>query len=328
MKLSFPGGKKFAFTIIDDTDDAFLGCIEPIYDFLHSKGIRSTKTVWVYPPRDQESKGHSLQHRGYRAFVQKLQDRGFEIGLHNVGSGKFYRNEILAGLEEYKDCLGKYPDIHINHSYNADSIYGGNKRFSFPFSMIVEMMHPAYARRYLGEVVGSPHFWGDVHKDIIRYSRNFETDCLNTLKFNPYMPYVDGQKAEFANKWFSATFSPNQWVFKRVVTKEAIDKLEEEGGVCILYTHLGYYTLSGEIDRNFVDIITYLAEKDSVWLAPVSTILDYLDCARNAGVSEKLPTLARWRMEFKYLWIRFKYRYLVKIDDHTFKRKRSAMAAK
>ena len=41
---------KFRFSIIDDTDDATLENIKPVYDFLHKKKIYITKTVWVYPP--------------------------------------------------------------------------------------------------------------------------------------------------------------------------------------------------------------------------------------------------------------------------------------
>ncbi len=38
-KIQFPNNKKFAFTIIDDTDDSFLENTKPIYDFLFENGI-------------------------------------------------------------------------------------------------------------------------------------------------------------------------------------------------------------------------------------------------------------------------------------------------
>ena len=101
-KINFPDNKKFIFTIIDDTDDAFLENIKPVYDFLYEYGIFITKTVWVYPPRDEESKGHSLQHDGYRDFIIELKKKGYEIALHNIGSGEYLQEEILTGLEEYK----------------------------------------------------------------------------------------------------------------------------------------------------------------------------------------------------------------------------------
>ena len=56
---------------------------------------------------------------------------------------------------------------------------------------------------------------------------------------------------EFCNYWYSSTFAPNQWMFNHIVTKESIDRLEKEGGICILYTHLGYYHKNGKVDEGF-----------------------------------------------------------------------------
>jgi len=317
-KMQFPSGKKFAFTIIDDTDDATLENVKPIYDFLFDHGLRTTKTVWVYPPRDAESAGHSLADEKYREFVCGISKKGFEIGLHNVGSGEYSRAEILEGLEEFRRMIGEYPKIQINHAYNRDSIYGGYKRFSFPFDRLIKMLHPIYAENYKGEVKGSPYFWGDMHKKIIKYSRNYETDRLNTLGFNPYMPYVDARKSEYSNYWFSSTFAPNQWMFNRIVTPSAIDKLERDGGVCILNTHLGYYMKDGSIDSGFVERIKYLSKKRNGWFVPVSTVLDHLQGAH--AVDTRIPLLTRYRMELSYLLTRFKYRKIIKIDDYYFKR--------
>jgi len=316
-KIQLPDNKKFAFTIIDDTDDSFLENTKPIYDLLYSHGIFITKTVWVYPPRDKESKGHSLQHKGYREFIVDLKNKGFEIGLHNIGSGEYFREEIVRGLEEYKEYLGEYPKIHINHAYNPDSIYGGYKRFGFLFSYLLKKLYPIYAGNYQGEVHGSPHFWGDLHKKHIKYNRNYETDRMNTIKFNPYMPYSDKGKQACSNYWFSSTFSPNQQMFNRIVTRESIDELEAEGGICILNTHLGYYMRNGKIDKGFVEKIKYLSQKNSGWYVPVSTVLDYL--MENRAGNTAISGMARFRLEFLYLLIRYKYRKIIKIDDYSFK---------
>ncbi len=50
--MEWPSGKKFAFTIIDDTDHGTVSNLKPVYDLLNELGIKTTKTVWVYPPRD------------------------------------------------------------------------------------------------------------------------------------------------------------------------------------------------------------------------------------------------------------------------------------
>jgi hypothetical protein len=55
MNLKWPLNKDFAFTIIDDTDNSTVQNIKPIYDFLYSKEILTTKTVWVFEPKDNFS---------------------------------------------------------------------------------------------------------------------------------------------------------------------------------------------------------------------------------------------------------------------------------
>jgi len=90
--MQWPEGKHFAFTIIDDTDNSFVGNIAPIYQLLGNCGIYTTKTVWVYPSRDAFT-GHSLADAEYLNFIRGLSADGFEIALHGVGSGHFGRNQ-------------------------------------------------------------------------------------------------------------------------------------------------------------------------------------------------------------------------------------------
>ncbi len=42
--MKWPAGKKFAFTIVDDTDNSTIQNIKSISKFLHAQGLR-TKTV-------------------------------------------------------------------------------------------------------------------------------------------------------------------------------------------------------------------------------------------------------------------------------------------
>jgi hypothetical protein len=320
----FPDNKKFAFTIVDDTDDAYLENIQPIYDLLKKNNIYTTKTVWVYPVRDsQYSKGDSLNRPEYADFISKLKRSGYEIGLHNIGSGEFVREEIRDGLEVYKNTLLEYPKMHINHSYNPDNIYSGIKRFSFPFNFIVGKLYSQYSN-FSGEIPSSKHFWGDIHKKIIKYSRNYEIDDINTTRHSTFMPYKDSQYDEYANYWFSSTFCPNQWMFNHVVNRKSIDKLESEGGICILYTHLGYYMVDGEIDKGFKEAIEYLGSKQTGWYAPASNILDFLITHKNENnIGEYIPIFSKKILEFKSLWTRVKYRYFLKIDDYHFKKSES-----
>lgn len=319
MKLS--GNKKFIFTIIDDTDDSFCPQINEIYDVLQKNGLRTTKTLWVYPVRDSErSKGECLQDEEYRKFVLNLKKKGFELGLHNVGSGDYKREEIIKGLAEYEEILGEKPNIHVNHSYNPDNIYCGPKRFSFPFNIIVKYLYSSY-NNFSGEIKKSRHYWADIHKKFIKYSRNYEIDDINTLKHNPYMPYRDKKYDKYCNYWYSSTFAPNQWMFNHIVTKKSIDKLEREGGVCILYTHLGYYYKNGQVDQGFKEMISYIGKKKTGLFLPVSEVLDILNEQKKKNkIKEYLPSFKKFLLEFNSLKTRIKYRYIKRIDDYHFKK--------
>jgi hypothetical protein len=318
-----PYNKKFIFTIIDDTDDAFLENIVPIYDLLHKNNIITTKTVWVYPPRDiTESKGDSLQREEYLSFIKDIKKKGFEIGLHNVGSGDYTRNEIINGLEEFNEKLGFYPSLHVNHSYNKDNIYSGSKRFSFPLNWIVKFFYSHYDT-FFGDTKGSDYFWGDYHKKHIKYGRNYEIDGINTIKKMPNMPYKDKIFDEYANYWFASTFASNQWLFNYKINEESIDKLESDSGICILYTHLGYFMQNGEIDKGFERMINYIGKKDG-WFVPVSEVMEFLlKEKKSRGESDNITLLQKKKIEFHSFLTRIKYRFIIKIDDYHFKKSNS-----
>ena len=48
LPLRFPNGARFAFTILDDTDDSTLENVKPVYDRLRAYGFRTTKTAWPF----------------------------------------------------------------------------------------------------------------------------------------------------------------------------------------------------------------------------------------------------------------------------------------
>ena len=222
--------------IVDDTDDATLENIKPVYDFLYSKGILITKTV-VYSPRDKPSSGDSLQRPEYLEFIRDLHRKGFEIALHNVGSGDYTREEILRGVEEFKEKLGFYPRmVHINHSYNKDSIYGGVKN-NWPFtqgckSAVSGNMPENLRVKWRGLLLQRMSY-----KKLITYNRNHEFLGVNTLSIDPLTPYIDPKRSRsYANHWFSSSFAPNQLVFNYLLSRKNIDKLAQKGGTSIVFT--------------------------------------------------------------------------------------------
>lgn len=312
----------FRFTIIDDTDDATLENIKPIYDFLTEKEIFITKTVWVYPPRDEHSKGDSLQRKEYADYIKKLSERGFEIALHNVGSGNYNREEILKGIEEFHRILGFYPKIHINHSYNKDSIYGGHKRFNRPFNYIIKKLYPQYSSGFLGDEENSDYFWGDRHKELIRFSRSHEFKGLNTLKIDKLTPYIDPNRNRYSNYWFSCSFAPNQDVFADLMSFDNIDDLAKNNGTAIVYTHFGYFMQNKKIDSRFLESINYLSSLKGGSFIPVSDLLNAIAKERMENGKVPFPRIKYYQkfyFEFVHVWTRIYYRWINKIDDYSFK---------
>ena len=71
-RFEFPGGKRFAFTVVDDTDVATVAGVKPVYDLLDSLGMRVTKTVWpVACPEGSKnfSSSETLEDPDYLAWV-------------------------------------------------------------------------------------------------------------------------------------------------------------------------------------------------------------------------------------------------------------------
>ena len=273
-KIKWPNNKKFAFTIIDDTDNATLENIKPIYDFLLKKNILTSKTVWVFESRDRFI-GSTIQDVDYFNFMNSLKEKGFDIQLHNVGSGSFTREEIIEGLEIFNKKMGYYPSMHINHSYNPDNMYWGYKRYSLVFKLFMKLFF-GQKRRFYGDEKGSKHFWGDVHKKHIKWTRNRVYNSTNTLKIDPKMPFMEKSKP-YANYLFSSSDGHTIEEFNSLISKKNIDKLEKEGGLCIVYTHFasGFLDKNSSINKEFEENINYLSSKEG-WFAPASEILDFL----------------------------------------------------
>ena len=309
-------------SIIDDTDDATLENVEPVYAFLIANGVRSTKTVWVYPPKDRNSRGDSLQRVEYLRFIRELHSEGFEIALHGVGSGDYKRDDVIRGLKEFEDKLGFTPTIHVNHSYNRDSIYGGYKRFNSPIKYLIPLLYPQYGKAFGGDEKDSAYFWGDLHKKYITYIRNHELRNINTLGTDPYTPYIDPLRQQYANYWFSCAFAPNQDVFASAFNKSNIKRLHDSNGTSIISTHLGYYNVDGVIDSRFKTIIQNLCEVYKARFLPVTALLNERANDRREAGQDAFPVIGRWaklRLEVLHLSTRIYYRFIDRQDDYAFK---------
>jgi hypothetical protein len=107
--MEFPDNKRFAFSILDDTDDATLENVKPVYDRLRDLGFRTTKTAWPLDcPEGSKNffAAETLQNAAYLDFVHSLVDDGFELAFHGATMESSRRERTLQGLEFLKSEFG------------------------------------------------------------------------------------------------------------------------------------------------------------------------------------------------------------------------------
>lgn len=299
--VPWPDGKRFAFTIFDDTDWTTMKNGPPVYQVLEDLGFRTTKSVWpIAGAQKPVVGGETCANPEYREWVLGLQQRGFEIALHNVTYHSSTRDEIVHGIEEFRRMFGTYPRVHANHFTNRDNLYWGPSRLSGVHRRVYTILSRGRTRGFDGgSSEGSPHFWGDLCKERTEYVRNFVFTDINTLKACPHMPYHDPERP-FVNHWFASSDGHDLTAFLRTLSPSNQDRLEEEGGACVLYTHLGArgFCRDGRVNADVVKTLERLAAKGG-WFVPVSTLLDFLRARRDTNV---IRFRQRWGLESRWLY--------------------------
>ena len=277
---ALPDGRRFAFTILDDTDDATVWNVSPVYELFSELGLLTTKTVWVkdVPPgvRSIYHAGHTLQRDDYLEFVKELYRRGFEIAWHGAAPESSTRQETVEALHWFLREFGFLPRLHCNHGQNNDNIYWGPQRYrSRLLRWISSRIFSRGSAAFSGEIPDSPYFWGDLCKMHFDYVRNLTFSSLDLLRFDPQTPYQHAE-TPWVNYWFSTTDAPDVRSFNRRITRKALDKLATDGGICIVSTHLGKgFAPNGTIDKQFAETLRHLSTLGG-WYVPVSTILDHM----------------------------------------------------
>ena len=302
-KLSWPDGKSFVFTVFDDTDRAVPGNFEKVYACLRDHGFRTTKSVWpIRGSPNSKIGGATCEDPAYLSYIHELRRDGFEIGFHGATYHSSERATIARGLEHFNELFGGYPRTMANHAGSAENIYWGDARLSGIRRHAYKLLYLRRLRFY-GHCEESPYFWGDLCRDRIDYVRNFITGDINTLKTYHSMPYYDPERP-FVKQWFSSSEGPNVHSFIRAISEANQDRLEAEGGACIMYTHFaaGFQDTNGDLNRRFRDLVKRLASKNG-WFAPVATFLDYVRQQRGEHV---IDSTERARMERE--WIKHKIR--------------------
>ena len=299
----YPGGRAFAFTIVDDTDGSTVANVKPVYDLLEELGMRTTKTVWMRRSSkpDQFTGSGTVQDADYAAFALDLQRKGFEIALHMAAPGPSRREETIAAYDAFRRIFGADPAINANHSMNTENIYWGRDRLDgFLLRWLYGRLTPW--ERFRGHEEGSEWFWGDVCRARTRYLRNFTFEEIDTLKVNPAMPYHDPRRP-FVNLWFSSADGSDGRRFAELIREENVARLEQNRGCCIVYTHFAKgFVNGGHLDPVWEARMRALARRPG-WFAPASIVLDHLSTrpggsgGRAIGWSERMRLSTRWALE-------------------------------
>lgn len=282
----WPNGKKFAFTVIDDTDNSTMENAPIIYDFLKKNGIFTTKSIWTRdgdPSSEYDSvNGDTLENEEYFQWVNSLKESGFEICLHSSTWSCSERTQIIEAFKTFEESFNR-SSILIQHNDHkkCESIYWGSKRLIFPLNIIFELLaliNPRGVRStiYQGENEKSEFFWGDISLEKVDYIRNLTFDEINLFNVTKYIAH-QRRNTKYVNNWFISSEAPDCDSFINLLNKKNIDKLETENGLCIIYTHFGNNFLKeGKLDPSFKEAIKYLSSKNG-WYVPATDILLHLD---------------------------------------------------
>ncbi len=306
----FPGKSKFAFTILDDTDDATVENVKPVYDLLTELGMRTTKTVWPLACPEGSRlyfAGETLEDADYLSFLRDLVRMGFEIAFHGATMETSDRERTLRGLGALSAQLGVTPTLHCNHGQNLENLYWGAARYrTLAIRLPLTLLERVLGRpKYFGHVPGSAHFWGDIAKRQFRFVRNFTFTTVDSGGIPPFGPYRL-ESTPWVQHWFNTADAPDATHFKRLLTAARIDRLRDAAGTCILSTHLGKgFTRHGRVDPQIEDTLRYIASQPG-WFIPVSDLLEHLLAAR---ANDKIAPWTRWQLELSHLADRVRTRF-------------------
>jgi hypothetical protein len=301
-RINWPENKTFAFTVFDDTDYATVENVAPVYTFLRDLGFRTTKSVW--PNRGTGKPicgGETLESPDYLAWVRDLQEAGFEIGLHMNTYHTSTRDETAEGLLRFAELIGHRPKTMSNHAGCGENIYWGSDRLSGTNGLLYNVATLwRNSDRYRGHIEGDPLFWGDLCREHVTYVRSFVYPEINSLKVCPFMPYHDPTRP-YVNYWFVSAEGPRLESFVERLSEVSQDRLEAEGGACIMYTHFacGFYQ-DNRLNPRFIELMTRLSRKNG-WFVPVGTLLDFL---KDKGGGREISD--RERMHLERRWLRNK----------------------
>ncbi len=298
---SYPGGKEFAFTILDDTDDTTVKTGKPVYDYLYEKGVITTKTVWALDPPDCGggiyAAGSTLQDLQYRDWVRELSERGYEIAFHNATMVSSKRKDTEEAISLVENLFGRMR-LHCNHGQNAENLFWGYKRYETRFIRQLIKILGKQSSEYYGDVVNSDFYWLDLASEKFDYIRSFTFRSLLYAESYLGRPYKTPSQ-NWGGCFFTTADAPTVYQFNRVVNEKALDKLARNNGYAIVSTHLGKgFYADGRLNKEFKRIVDHISDMNG-WFVPVSELLDYL--RDKGGGCNKLSELQVKKLELQHV---------------------------
>jgi hypothetical protein len=111
------------------------------------------------------------------------------------------------------------------------------------------------------------------------------------------MPYHDPMRP-WVNSWFASTEGDMRPAFVAAINEANQDRLEAEGGACIMYTHFGHgFVEDDKIQTRFGGLMRRLSRKNG-WFVPVSTLMQHLESQRTVSsvvtAAERASLESRW----------------------------------
>ncbi len=298
-EIVWPGGARFALSIIDDTDSATVATVRPIYDLLTDLGFRTTKTVWpLASAAGTPLAGDTLEDNEHRAWILELQRRGFEIAYHGASAAPSERPRSELALRRFREVLGHDVGVYASHAGQREAMYWGASRLSGLPARAFAAVNRLLDRdiRFYGEDDGSPYFWGDLCRAHVTYTRNFTFNDIDTLACDRRMPYHDPAKP-YVRYWFSASNAPQGDAFCHLLGDANQDRLLASGGACLAYTHFAYgFVVDGRVRGDLVRSLERLRGLPG-WFATTSEILDHLRTVPGRGgeISKSDAARMQWR---------------------------------
>lgn len=285
MPLQFPGDKRFAFTVFDDTDVATLDSIRPVYELLFELGLMTTKTVWPldYTGPSSYAGSATLQDPQYCEYLRLLQSRGFEIAFHGSTMETAARSETERALQIFRREFGKGPSSYAAHAQNRDNPYWGRDRFQFGvFRLAYQLWKGRHEPRYEGHVPGSDVYWLDLAPEL-RYVRSLTYAGVDLNRVTSRVPYRS-KRTPGVKAWFPSCDADNVEEFVALLSAVNQDALERNRGVCILSTHFGKgFIRDGRVRPDVARALESLSRRRG-WFVPVTPLLDHL--AQQRGIAE------------------------------------------